>query len=102
VEQLTLSHDYTVAEFDYLDNVLHIAGSCASGFQCCSLHSASTSFGTSLQAESPLDNFLSSLGLEKYSITFQAEEVWLNFVTANFFRDLYDVSFINICSIIQG
>jgi hypothetical protein len=32
-------------------------------------------FGTSLQAESPLDSFLSSLGLEKYSITFQAEEV---------------------------
>ncbi|KAK3143022.1 hypothetical protein QOZ80_4BG0356680 [Eleusine coracana subsp. coracana] len=27
------------------------------------------------KAESPLDTFLSSLGLEKYSITFQAEEV---------------------------
>ncbi|RLM75516.1 hypothetical protein C2845_PM15G05490 [Panicum miliaceum] len=27
------------------------------------------------KAESPLDSFLSSLGLEKYSITFQAEEV---------------------------
>ncbi|CAL5032627.1 unnamed protein product [Urochloa decumbens] len=27
------------------------------------------------KAESPLDNFLTSLGLEKYSITFQAEEV---------------------------
>jgi hypothetical protein len=30
-----------------------------------------------LQAESPIDNFLKSLGLEKYSVNFQAEEVWL-------------------------
>lgn len=29
-----------------------------------------------MQSDTSMDDFLQSLGLEKYSITFQAEEVW--------------------------
>lgn len=35
-----------------------------------------------MQGDTSVDDFLQSLGLEKYSITFQAEEVWKSYVSS--------------------